>query len=842
MSYPQSELLPEYYQPYEQYNPFEGMPGGIAGNIVGATVGEYLKTKGVQSVGYNYNRGMYESLQRQAYDKQRSESLSMSKSMEAANYASTMMGASRMLGFDDDPARKKAFTDFASTALDWAPSSVSASRVADLISGGRSAYVLGGRISDVGRSVVDPVTGRQGFSPTTSAEISKNVFNRFFGPGTTPQDTSGLSTNDMGELTGELQRRGMLYARGSKQDEYSRALGSLSDPTSSSYNMEEYRGIQSRTGINFGALPRDVNGTSQLTSAQMDKLGDDKSVQNIVRTNAAKRIGDQLKDYSGAMAAVKELFGTPDAPIPVLFAQLEQLTGNSVQQLGGARSAATVRNMMNFAKNNNIGVEGLISLAQYSGELAQRSGLNSAFMPDITMGGMAMREFMVNNGSMATPAWGLSSIEQQTRIGQQRYAGAAGSKMANRAGLLMRLSERDGALGGKAADWANRIKGGGGVDDQMRTMSDAEFASMVADGSGGTLDRGTVSSMVSQNSTNSEFIKKYDVTDSVMTSGQRAEMRERFFSGSQGTFYDSAANFVRARTGGKGSKTITSALAASAGAALQGMNPENLANDDKRYGGMAKAMQDSLSATAEGRAFLSSMGNEEQQMRALSAKATDMWGSYERDLRASGFAGSGIDALLQTGPGAAAGVARAKQRVTTTSMLQQALSGTYDASALRRTFRAFRDEADKSGPGGEARMLEAVIGAESSESMRAKLLPQLAELDKLVTKFEGKDSAGGEKITEEEQAVLDGKKQGITDVQEEIRQIMKDNKLDPKSGEGDSVSPTAESGKAGTAGGPITMTGPISINIDGVAFATGASASVVMSGAGRGVTPTAGTA
>lgn len=773
------ETLSPYYQPYQPYDPTAGMPGGGLGSMAGQYLTGIAKNYGYMPIGYNYGGDLYNLIQRQDQERRYGEAMARATAIDASVNARTAQGGASFFGFENNPARESTFGRMMNSVMGWVPPEMRSSRLADTLSGGHGLGPLTGRVADAGRSAIDPVTGEKGYSSDTAFEISQGLHNRFFGSRSSRMDTHGLSPADMGDLFGELSNRGMMPAS-----------------TSSSSGGDPKR----------------------------------------IRSDLTKRIGDQLKDYSGAIAAVRDLFGNPDSPIPVLMAQLEQLTGNSMQQLGGARSANVVRNMMNYAQAANVGVEGLTYMAQYAGDLANRRGLNSAFMPDITVAGLAMRDYMNTSGSLANPAWGLASIEQQGRMGQQRMAGAIGSKMSNRAGLLKRLEER-GVLKGEAADIARKMDLGV-IDDSLRTMNDGAFADWVAKASG--LDRGTINSMLTQNTMNSEFVNKYGIAETVMNVGQRADMADKLLGGNPASLMSGRAQAMVKAALGKGHGALGRTIARAATSAMMNMSESDLTSDDTRYGGMAKAMYDALAGTTEGEAYLKTLGsNPTEQMAALGMQASDLWGSAERQYqRATRNSGASlINPLLQMRPKTPEEMARAKARVQSQGMLQSALSGAYDPNAVRRVIAEIQSEGGKDGAGAGLRALSSILGVEKAEEIQSLLLPKLQEMQDMYDRaMEDKE------LSPEERDQLEIKKQALNEQRNRVMDMLKGSGVDLDAGKGDAVSPTASSSPDGGAGGagPIAMNGTITININGNPVATGDKGSITMSGTSRGAAPNAG--
>jgi hypothetical protein len=784
------ETLNPYYQPFTREQPFAGMPGGPLLNLIGPQVGDYMQRHmGYTPMGFNYGGDLYNMLQRNEYQNRYSEAIARSAAADSATYTRLAQGAASMLGFANNPELTATFNKAVNTAIANAPFDITAARDLDIVTGGRTQSRLTSGLMNATRAAADPITGNKGYSWESGQGISQQIFNNLFGGANNLKNTSGLSTNDVGELLGELQRRGGLSS----------------------------------------------DGMTGMSSEDRSRLSTDPVVQRTVRGNIANKMSQQVKEYSGAIAAVRELFGDPTAPIPQLFAQLEQLTGNSLQQIGGGRAMMTVRNMANYAQNANVGLEGLTYMAQYSGELAQRRGLNSAYMPDITMAGLAMREFLTDRGAMATPAWGLSSIEQQGRIAQQRFTGAASSDMANRAGTLMRLAEL-GVIkeGSAAAKMVEKIKNGV-VDDSLRTMDNGSFSAMMQSSS--SMSAGEVNSMLRQRDMNSEFIHRNGIADTIMHTGQREDLRRLYLGGDRSSAFNIAAR--RSVTGklGRRDDRVSDAMADAAGSALQGMNADQRNSDASRYGIMAQSMYERLGETAGGGAYLETLGrNKEEQMQALRGQASMMYGEFDYSIRRRRGI-SGIDALTQTSPEAAADMTRSRMRVNLQSMVQASLSGETDPHVLRRMFRQLQDEGGIEGSGAGGRAFAATLNLKSGEELGKMLLPKLQEMSDMYDSM----MKDGE-LSPEERKQLEAKRAAISEQSDQIKEIMRLNKLNPDEGKGEALDPSATSAGPGKGGGvgPIAMSGTITINIDGQAVATGNSGSITTSGGRRGSPPNAG--
>ena len=123
----------------------------------------------------------------------------------------------------------------------------------------------------------------------------------------------------------------------------------------------------------------------------------------------AKRSGAALKSYAGAVAAVREIFGAngnSNAPMPMLLAALDGLSGGAMGQVSSAKIETSLREMNTAAKNAGVGFEELNALsANMQAEGDMRGTAKNVTMQN-TVTALSASQVMRDEGAFSKPRTG----------------------------------------------------------------------------------------------------------------------------------------------------------------------------------------------------------------------------------------------------------------------------------------------------------------------------------------------------------------------------------------------------------------------------------------------------
>jgi hypothetical protein len=352
----------------------------------------------------------------------------------------------------------------------------------DSLHGSRgSAMVMAQAMHRGGRFSVDPVTGRTGLSGASTAAISREIADQFFGPGSDIGSFRGLSMGQVGLLYDELQNRGLM----------GRGLGSLSrddrislmaaDPMSRKSALEllqqsDPQGLAAVVKQVDAARPdlkltgkTDTEAISVLSGLNKDvapaleaalKATAPSRVDDLARRFDASQIGGRLKNLAGAVSAMREIFGDmgkPDAPMSEIISGLESLTQGGLAVSTPAELEQIVRKTATLARTTGMGIEAMTSITAQAGSLADQLGLDRGFAVQASQGASAFGAALSRTGALATPLFGGGTRDELTALDAQLRVRAAGSELSNNLAAAVRFVELEENAGRTAEISTKRI-------------------------------------------------------------------------------------------------------------------------------------------------------------------------------------------------------------------------------------------------------------------------------------------------------------------------------------------------------------------------------------------------
>lgn len=186
------------------------------------------------------------------------------------------------------------------------------------------------------------------------------------------------------------------------------------------------------------------------TSAEdIEKMGGFESIAGNVDS---QRTASALKKYSGAVDAIREIFGdngNPNAPMPALLAALDHLTQGANFQMDAKDVEATLRQMQMAAKEAGIGFEQMAGMSAQMGAMGQMLGLSPVAVMHGQANAMAMIKTMRESGTFSTPRFGaMGQGEAQQFIAQKMVAGdASDNAKAMAAGASIYMAGKESFAG-----------------------------------------------------------------------------------------------------------------------------------------------------------------------------------------------------------------------------------------------------------------------------------------------------------------------------------------------------------------------------------------------------------
>ncbi len=267
----------------------------------------------------------------------------------------------------------------------------------DQLHGSRgSATVFAQQMHQALRTSIDPISHTVGYTGASSGQITQETFEKLFGQGADLGMMKGMSAGQAGILVNELQARGMLgQPTGVLPLQEQRAL-LPKELTSDTVNrlaeqLPEIKKILQEKGTpddaSLARARETIRGTHKtLTDPQVnldqDTMEQLPGAQEIMRTGDAARISQRLKNLSGAVKAMRDIFGdmgNPNAPMREIINGLEALTQGGLSTMSPGQLEMMVRKTHTIAKSTGIGVEGMMALTSQNAALADQLGLDRTF-------------------------------------------------------------------------------------------------------------------------------------------------------------------------------------------------------------------------------------------------------------------------------------------------------------------------------------------------------------------------------------------------------------------------------------------------------------------------------
>lgn len=487
--------------------------------------------------------------------------------------------------------------------------------------------LMGQQVAQMGRYRIDPVTGRLGMSADSAAAMSAGL------AGVAGTDAvSGMRAGHLGGAAQALHQMGLLGGPGgAARDRAFDVLGGFSP--------DQLKGIAGRQGVDVSG------GMGKLTASDIDKLALDPSVADRIRSLDVNKTMRVIKEYSGAMVAMKEIFAEMGRPGTGAIEQvigLQALTGGAMGKVDAKALGQMARQNYNIARAAGFTPDEFAMVAQHNAGLGQQLGLTNAGIFG-TQAAANQLAFSANYQSAAT-AWGASSKDKIVQLrGNMEVSGAA-SNVANQAGMLIRLAESVGGFekGSQAAAMVDAMNSGqktfvDPATGKVRSIADvgsSELKAILAQTKGSKgenlfLDDRSISSMLNQRDVNAEYSHKANLGH--LAADAQAKEIEQFMGKRLGNTVAGLARGI----GSDMSAETGAGVAAKALAALHGLDAKTQQDPKLRQAALADILEKELRAAGAG-TNLDGMSADERKA-FLNRAANEMVGGADRAVK--GYAG-----------------------------------------------------------------------------------------------------------------------------------------------------------------------------------------------------------
>ena len=359
-----------------------------------------------------------------------------------------------------------------------------------------SATVMAQNMARGGRYAIDPVTGRRGYSAESAGEITKGVYDRLYSGDASAM--GGMTAGRAGALFDEAQRRGMM-------------------PNSSGRG----KGMKEIA---------DQMGTTVSEVSQMPDL--DRKLREL----DANKIASKLKGMSKAVNAMSEIFGEagePNAPMAELVGAIETLTQANMQNIEPQKLARMVRNTSNVAKAAGIEMPEMFKIMGATAGMADRAGVNRAFVQGITNQAVAENQAGKNIFGGAK-VFGLPNADKLLNIDQQLNVQATRDYRTQDVASIARAVETFGVEPEKGSELAAvyaaiKDKNSGGVYTYAGEKKNVYDLNKRQGGinqflAGSKVPISVIQSLNANRAANEAFINKYDINTNIGRPGQTDQL------------------------------------------------------------------------------------------------------------------------------------------------------------------------------------------------------------------------------------------------------------------------------------------------------------------------------
>lgn len=721
--------------------PTEGIPGfggGGFGTIASVAAMPMIAREfgqvGMVPMGVGHDQNVYDRMMAQRFNHMQMAAMQQAAQSDRASYIDTFRGLAAITGTPFGHEQRRLAQGLASNVAAASPLLAQIMpEVLDQMGGLRgSATVMAARMIDAGRYRLDPVTGQMGMSADTVGRMTQNLHQDMFSRRNLP-NMLGITAGQAGAMFHELQLRGMVGSAAAEAG-YGGFRGD--DPRSQTFRAvselrrdspDTYNRMLSRAGIEQGGA---------IGGSELDKLRLDPNVADRMRSFDSERVKRSLQSYTKAVAAMRDIFGDlgkQNAPMNELMAGLEAMTSGSMAQIDPSRISMMVRQTYNLAKQTGVPLENMFALQQHAAIRGQQLGLEPIFATHAAQGALAFRGAYAAQGMGAYTSWGAFNTDQATQLDANLRQQAAGSNMANRMAVAMRLSEQVGgyAEGSDAGRYVQSVRlGMNQFEDsqgRMRSMilSDREFSRMfTAQG----VREGDIRDLLSQRDTNREYVERYGIQNTVRRS--QGEELQRFVGTRMNETLTSRLR-DQLMEGGMGrdeaqrrAREASTSVSGTVTGRIFDMSRQEMADTNTRNQTIAGFLEEEL----QGKGVLDGM-DEGQRRRFLASTADRFYGATSRALKGSQYAAFGtLDNIHRLNNRVTLDEAdRQQMQARQTAEIQEAMAPLGKGSILSRAVDALQNQRPGD-PNGAATVIAQALGGVRTDDINKALVPQIEKL------------------------------------------------------------------------------------------------------------------
>lgn len=524
-----------------------GVQGGMAPLLNFAVQGlipSMFGAKGHQFAQFMPQMNLYEQMRRRSAFEMQQEVVRGASALDRGTYEQMLKGFSNITGTAFGVREQEAAQTMAKDLSSIMPMLAQvAPDMVDRLHGSRgSAVVMAQRMTRGAQMMMDPSTGQMGLSKESMKSLTENIFENMFGKNADISQMRGITAGQAGGMFDEMTRRGLVGT----------------GPRTLSEIAKEQLG---------GQMGPQTPDALQKTMDDLLKLPDfDQKMQQF----ESNRVVDKLKAMSGAVAAMKDVFGEngrPDAPMNEIFNALQQVTQNRMNSMNPEEIEKLVRNVSVTGRMSGMGLQGMMTNIAAAGQVTDRMGLDRAFAPKVaTNAAMFSSAFASTFGNVR--GFNFINKEEANMLDMQLSASALSSAEANNQAALLRMADAgvipNNAQSKPLMDYIEKVRKGERVD----MMTGPEIQKSLQEAG---VDSGNFFAMQRQSNANQAYIDRYkNIGEMARGQGQQRQASRTI----QSVFGNELVASIAKSTGGKveNEAAITSALATG----LLNMTPDEL--------------------------------------------------------------------------------------------------------------------------------------------------------------------------------------------------------------------------------------------------------------------------
>jgi len=333
----------------------------------------------------------------------------------------------------------------------------------------------------------DSATGANKMGGESLEQFSSELYRNLYGPDANLDQMHGFSAGQTGEMMEHLFQQGRLpQSLGAlRPAERVNAIGSMKrDDVTMTRLAEEFghRDLMARDfdyanateeeqKLMLSSKVGDYKDRLGKTFKEIDKFraGDSKakSAEEIEQLDGfglaansidAGRTAKVLKDYNGAVAAIRELFGDngrTNAPMGELLASLQHLTNGSQTQMSASGVERMVRGVRQAARDTNVSHQELTQLIERDKAVGAQLGLHESNVESGIAGRMYHEQAMRDAGAFEKAGAGKLNSKQAANFASEMAMRGDASAVGNSLAALNRaVTEAPEQFKGTAAEAA----------------------------------------------------------------------------------------------------------------------------------------------------------------------------------------------------------------------------------------------------------------------------------------------------------------------------------------------------------------------------------------------------